>query len=117
MSCRCDDIYICRCNISKIEEIIIKINATKKVNDFIGEELCNLASYGNSTFYCVNQDDLMTQEKKLNDNVVEETSLMRTTCDNKIEELRDDLSSMQSEDSYFHEHEHDNEHHHDDDDD
>jgi hypothetical protein len=101
---------------TKIEEIKVISLFTEMTNHSVASELTSLASNCDSIFNCVNMDDLMTQEKKLNKDVTELLPELVKECSKKLEDLQDQLSSMQSEDSDYHEEER-RKHHHDDDDD
>jgi len=107
MGCRCSDIGKCICDMAKIEEIKFISVFTEMINHSVASELTNLASNCDSIFNCVNMDDLMTQEKKLNKDVTELLPELVKECSKKLEDLQDQLSSMQSEDSDYHDHDDD----------
>ena len=114
MGCRCSDIRKCICDMVKIGEIEVLSGFTEITNHSVSSELTSLAINCDSIFNCVNMDDLMTQEKKLNKDVTELLPELVKECNNKLRELQSQLSSMQSEDSHYHE-EKRKKHHHDDD--
>ena len=102
MGCRCLHIRKCICDMMKIEEIKFISVFTEMTNHSVASELTSLASNCNLTFNCVNMNDLMTQEKKLNKDVTELLPELVKECNKKLEDLQHQLSSMQSEDSDYH---------------
>lgn len=115
MGCRCSDIRKCSHDISQIEKIECILKFTDNINERVSSELVNLASNGISTFYCANEDELMTKEKKLNITVTDELDELKVKCSNKITELQEELSSMRREDIRYHSEEREKHHHHHDD--
>lgn len=114
MSCRCKDIDKCTRNMNKIEEIQTILSTTENTNYFVSSELASLASNSFFAFYCVNMNDLMSEEKKLNEDVINILPQLVRECKDQYNELDEKLTSMRSEDHHYHEEKRKHHHHNDD---
>lgn len=114
MGCRCSDIRNCVNDISKINEIKDLFSNTELLNFSVTMELQSLAMKCMTTFSCINMADLISEEKKLNKDMIQLLPRMVTQCDEKIEQLRSQEREMVREDTHYHsEKHHHHRHHHD----
>lgn len=102
MSCRCIDMSNCSNDILKIGEIKGLFSGTQLLNTFVSAELHNLASNCMITFYSVNMLSLMTQENKVNEEMIDRLPDLINKCTNKIEALRCEYRDMSREDYDYH---------------
>jgi len=84
MGCRCRDIPKCLKDISTIEEIKGLVNNLDGTNDSVSMELQSLAINCMSTFYCANMGELMSEEKRLNEDMTELLPELLNKCKTKI---------------------------------
>lgn len=108
MGCRCNDMHKCLRDISKIEEIKGLVSNIEGTNFSVSMELQNLAINCISTFYCINMGELNSEEKRLNEDMIQLLPQLANKCEDKIEKLHSEYQSMKRED-----HEHHHKHHHD----
>ena len=114
MGCRCRDIPRCSSDIRRIENISSLFKDSDDINESVSTELNGLAMECFIAFSCKNIQDLTTQEKKLNKTLTESLPQLVNKCKSKIKKLRNELSSMRSEDRDYHERKRHHHHHHDD---
>ena len=108
MGCRCRDIRKCLRDISKIEEIQGVVNNIEGTNVSVSMEMQSLAINCMSTFYCANMSELMSEEKRLNEDMTESLPELVNKCETKITKLHSQYKSMKREDhEYHHRHDHD----------
>jgi hypothetical protein len=107
MGCRCKDIRKCLKDISTIGEIEGLVNNLEGTNVSVSMELQSLAINCMSTFYCANMGELMSEEKRLNEDMTELLPELANKCETKITKLQSQYRSMKREDhSYHHRHHH-----------
>jgi len=103
MGCRCGDIPKCSHDIGTIERIESSFKDADGKNEAVSSELHGLASQCFLTFFCKDMNGLETEEKKLNKTLSEILPDMIKECEEKVFSLRQELSSMISEDREYHE--------------
>lgn len=103
MGCRCDDISDCENDIEVLGEGKGYITELIALDQEVEEKLNSLASLCETTFTADNIEDLKSKEKKLNDILTETVSELKTRVEIKIEDLKDELRNLKSEDKHYHE--------------
>lgn len=115
MGCRHEDIRKCKRDLERILQIEDILHDEKYANDSLSFELTDLSISCNVTFSCENMSDLMSEERKVNKDLIDEFPKLSMACEEKRAELNISLSEMEREDHHYHEER--RKHHHDDDDD
>lgn len=103
MGCRCSDMKKCTSDISTIRSIKRVFIEIKCINDNVTEDLHQLASTCDTTFYCDNAEELDMKIKKLNEDIKEGLPHFIEKCEKKIKDLKREYRSMSSEDNRYHE--------------
>lgn len=112
MSCRCRDMSNCKKDMKKIseaKELFIEVEAT---NTMLSGNLGELAGKSMLTFYASNIMSLMSEEKKLNEDMTEIIPKIIEKCENELEKLNHEYSEMSREDHHYHSEKHHHHHHH-----
>ena len=102
MSCRCSDMHKCLNDISRMEDIKKLFNNMQSKNLSVSMELNSLAQKCLLTFFCVNMGELNFEEKQLNKDMTELLPKVLNKCQQKIENLHREYSSMRREDNEAH---------------
>lgn len=102
MGCRCRDKRNCTRDISKITKVQQLFSSAQATNISVSIDLNNLATKSLLTFFSINMNSLMNEERKLNDDMTDMLPNLITKCENKIEDLHNEYKSMSREDYDYH---------------
>ena len=103
MSCRCSDIRKCIHDISAIKEIVAYLKNIRNIENQVDEEYISLSVVSRRTFINNNMVILNKKQNELNKPIKEIVPKMLKKCDEKINSLHRQLSSMKREDRHYHE--------------
>ncbi|MBE5886447.1 MAG: hypothetical protein E7284_08615 [Lachnospiraceae bacterium] len=103
--CRCDDITACQGQISRLEEALEELAESSKRLDTIEEDLVSLADKSVAAYEVENEEKLKKTVKKSDDDLRAVKSGIVMKINGKIEEIKTEIETMQTEDTAFHEEE------------
>lgn len=106
MSCKCIDKKKCRNDIDRIKDIASILFKDISKNMMVTGELSSLGNKERSTFTASNMDELVSEEKKLNDDMTQLLPQLLKKCNEKIESLELEYTYLVSEDSEYHRKQH-----------
>lgn len=102
MGCRCADKRKCLNDIKKIEKIRTLLMKDGVTNSAVSGEIQNLTNREIITFTATNMNELISEEKKLNEYITELLPRLIKQCTDKIEDLHCKYRAMTREDYDYH---------------